>query len=119
MKKVLFILTILACFGTACGVFGKLTSQTTIGANESFVLGEGQHGSYNVRLRNKTRQTLTITQTQIDGTVIKTVSAPYNEWLSLDIAGDTAIRISNTSNRAAAVDLIVKGDTNLSMGYQK
>jgi hypothetical protein len=119
MKKVLFVLTILACFSASCGVFGSLTSHTIIGANESFVLGEGQHGSYSVRLRNTSRQTLTITQTQSDGTVIKTVSAPHNVWLSLDIAKNTAVRISNTSDRQAAVDLKVQGDTNLSMGYQK
>jgi hypothetical protein len=118
MKNALFLIIVLAFVGTSCGVFSSLTSRTTIGANESFVLGNNPHGSYSVKLRNASKQPLTITQTQLDGTVISTTTAPYNEWLSLSVAKNTAIRIGNKSDKKADVDLKVVGDTNLSMGYQ-
>jgi hypothetical protein len=119
MKNALFLFIVLTVLGTSCRVFSALTSRTTIGANESFVLGNNPHGSYSVKLRNASRQTLTITQTALDGTVISTTTAPYNEWLSLNIAKNTAIRIGNKSDQKADVELKVTGDTNLSMGYQK
>jgi hypothetical protein len=119
MKKVLFLFVIISVLGVACRAFSSLTSRTTIGANESFVLGDNPHGNYSVKLRNTSREALTITQTRLDGTVISTTTAPHNKWLNLEVPKNTAVRISNQSDQKADVELKVNGDTNLSMGYQK
>lgn len=52
---------------TSCSIFGSLTSNTTIKPNESFVLGNNQHGSFTTYLKNEGATVLKIYQAPIDG----------------------------------------------------
>lgn len=115
MKNALFIFLVVSLSMTACR---SLTSVTSIKANESFVLGNNPHGSYTIQLRNTAKQPLTITQTQLDGTVKSTTIAKYKEWLTLQVDKNTAVQIGNKSEKTAEVELKIVGDTHLSMGYK-
>jgi hypothetical protein len=54
MRSVLILLLFSVVFFQSCKIFGVLTSQTTIDPEKSFVLGEGQHGSYTAVIQNTT-----------------------------------------------------------------
>lgn len=103
---------------TSCSVFGSLTSNTIIKANESFVLGNNEHGSFSVKLKNVSNHDLKIVLAPITGGTHSPVVVKPKETIRVKADRNTALRIENLSNEEASVDLYVTGDTGLSMGYQ-
>lgn len=118
MKKVISTI-FLALIITSCGVFGSLTSNTTIKPNESFVLGNNEHGTFKVKLKNVSNHDLKIIMAPIAGGTHSPLTVRPNETITVKAESNTALIIENKSDEAASVDLYVTGDTGLSMGYNK
>jgi hypothetical protein len=117
MKKVITII-VLAVFITSCGVFGSLTSNTTITPNDSFVLGNNEHGTFKVKLKNVSNHDLRIVMAPIAGGTHSPIVVSPNKTITVTAEKNTALVIENKSNEVASVDLHVTGDTGLSMGYK-
>jgi hypothetical protein len=120
MKKSLFIFLLVTSLFTACRYipFTGLTSTTYIKAKDAFILGNNEHGKFSARLKNASNAPITVWQCPIKGgrhspTVIKT-----NETVWLSVSRNTALKIENESDEQATIELLVKGDTGLSMGYK-
>ena len=117
MRTIITSLTLILTLAS-CSVFGSLTSNTIIKPNESFVLGNNQHGTFTVKLKNVSNHDLKILMAPISGGSHSPITVKPNETVKVKADRDTALRIENKSNEQAAVDLYVTGDTGLSMGYQ-
>lgn len=117
MKKVLSAFTITLAFtGTSCRT---LSSTTYIKAQDSFILGNNEHGSYSVKLKNVSTAEVELWKAPIGGGRHSPVTVKPNETLKTRVDKNTALRIENKSNNEqAAVKLHVVGDTGLSMGYK-
>jgi hypothetical protein len=96
-----------------------LHSNTTIKANDSFILGNNPHGTFKVKLENVSKNNLEVYHAPIAGGKHSTVIVKPNEKVSLKVDANTALFIQNKSNEEASVNLKVTGDLELSMGYQK
>ncbi len=94
-----------------------LTSNTTIKPNDSFVLGNNQHGSFKVKLKNVSKDNLEVYHAPIEGGKHSSQKVKPNEYATVKVDRNTALIISNASKDTASVDLKVTGDTGLSMGY--
>jgi hypothetical protein len=103
----------------SCSVFGSLTSNTTIQPNDSFVLGNNEHGSFKVKLKNVSNHSLKVFMAPIEGGTHSPVTVNPNESITVKTEQNTALIIENKSSELASVDLYVTGDTGLSMGYKK
>lgn len=105
---------------TACNhlPFQKLTSTTTIKANDAFILGNNEHGKFSVQLKNTSNAEITIWQVPIAGGQHSPLKLGAKEKASINVDRNTALRIENPSSTEIDVELIVKGDTGLSMGYK-
>lgn len=104
---------------TSCSIFSSLTSNTTIKPNESFVLGNNQHGSFTTYLKNEGATVLKIYQAPIDGETYSLLVIKPKETVTVRTEKNTALIIENTGNEEASVSLKVRGDLNLGMGYNK
>lgn len=118
MKSTITLLAILL-LTTSCGVFGSLTSNTTIKPNESFVLGNNEHRTFKVKLKNVSNHDLKIIMAPITGGTHSPIIVRPNETITVKAESNTALIIENKSDEAASVDLYVTGDTGLAMGYNK
>ncbi len=117
MKSLITLFAILFLV-TSCGVFGSLTSNTFIKPNESFVLGNNEHGTFKVKLKNVSNHDLQIIMAPITGGTHSPITVSPNETVIVKAESNTALIIENKSNEDASVDLYVTGDTGLSMGYK-
>lgn len=118
MKKIIGLLCTVF-LALSCGIFGSLTSTTNIGPQDSFVLGNNQHGAFHINLKNISPNPLNIHLAPIDGGTHSPVVVQPNQKASLKVDRNTAVVIANQSNENASVELKVVGDTGLSMGYKK
>lgn len=109
-------LIILITFLSSCSSF---TSVTTIGANDSFVLGNNPHGYFNAKVKNLSGRSLTLYQKTLSDSIHSMTLLKPNETLHIYADKNTALIVENKSNRQAQVKLYLGGDTNLSMGYKK
>ncbi|HLO52847.1 MAG TPA: hypothetical protein VK169_01090 [Saprospiraceae bacterium] len=96
----------------------SLTSTTYIKPNESFVLGNNQHGKFSVKLKNISTTNLTIWLMPLDGGKHSPIDIKPNETVKVKVDKNTALTIENNHPSEASVELVVKGDTGLSMGYK-
>lgn len=117
MRTTIITILLALCI-TSCSVFGSLTSNTTIKANESFVLGNNEHGIFKVKLKNVSNHPLTIVMAPINGGTHSPITVQPNETKTIKAERNTALVIANNSIEIASVDLYVTGDTGLSMGYK-
>ncbi len=117
-SKSLIALFAILLLATSCGIFGSLTSNTTIKPNESFVLGNNEHGNFKVKLKNVSNHDLKIIMAPIAGGTHSPITVSPNETVTVKAERNTALIIENNSNQTASVDLYVTGDIGLSMGYK-
>ena len=117
MKTTIITIFFALCMNS-CSVFGSLTSNTTIQPHESFLLGNNEHGTFKVKLKNVSNHSLTIVMAPIDGGTHSPITVKPNESTTVKAARNTALVIANNSNQVASVDIYVTGDTGLSMGYK-
>jgi hypothetical protein len=118
MKKLIAIVTIVIAF-TSCSIFKTVTSNITIQPNDSFVLGDNIHGQFSVKLKNVSKNAVTVYHAPKDGGKHTFETVQPNQTIKIKIEANTALVVENKSNDVASVDLLVKGDTGLSMGYKK
>lgn len=116
--KTILVLFATALLITSCSVFDSLTSNTTIKPNESFVLGNNEHGTFKVKLKNVSNHDLKIIMAPLAGGTHSPITVRPNETVIVKAERNTALRIENKSNEVASVDLYVTGDIGLSMGYK-
>ena len=118
MKKLITTIA-LGIVLNSCSIFGSLTSNTIIKPNDSFVLGNNEHGTFKVKLKNLSKHDLKIFMAPIAGGTHSPVIVKPNESIIVKAKRNTALIIENKANDTASVDLYVTGDTGLSMGYKK
>jgi hypothetical protein len=97
----------------------SLTSTTTIGGNNAFVLGNNPHGSFSASLTNLSNTEVMVWRCPLGGGQHSPVQVKPKEQIRVHVEKNTALRIENSSAQAVDVLLKVKGDTGLSMGYLK
>ena len=115
MKKLILSSIALILVGASCKT---LTSTTYIKSNDAFILGNNEHGEFSVRLKNVSPNDLELWRTPIEGGKHSPLKVKPNETVKVSVEKNTALRIENKTNEAATVELLVKGDTGLSMGYK-
>ena len=115
MKKLIIVCIAFAISATSCR---SLTSNTTIKPNDSFVLGNNEHGSFSVKLKNVSANDLTVYLAPINGGTHSPQAVKPNQSVSVKVDKNTALIVDNKSNKTTSVDLKVVGDTGLSMGYK-
>ncbi len=113
--KTLFTTVLVAITLASC----SLTSNTIIKPNDNFVLGNNEHGSFKVKLKNVSKNNIEVYHAPIKGGKHSAQKVKPNEYATLKVDRNTALVISNASKDTASVDLKVTGDTGLSMGYSK
>ncbi|WP_298221162.1 hypothetical protein [Flavobacterium sp.] len=113
--KNLFTTLLLAILLASC----SLTSNTIIKPNDSFVLGNNEHGSFKVKLKNVSKNNIEVYHAPIAGGKHSSQKVKPNESATVKVDRNTALIINNTSKDTASVDLKVTGDIGLSMGYSK
>jgi hypothetical protein len=118
MKKLIAIVTIVIAT-TSCSMFKTITSNTTIQPNDSFVLGDNIHGEFSVKFKNVSKNAVTVYHAPNGGGKHTFETVQPNQTVKVNVEANTALVVENKSNDVASVDLLVKGDTGLSMGYKK
>jgi len=116
--RIIITTIVLALTISSCSIFGSLTSNTIIKPNENFVLGNNEHGTFNVKLKNVSNHDLKIYMAPITGGTHSPIIINSNETIKIKTDKNTALVIENKSNEVASVDLYVTGDIGLSMGYK-
>jgi hypothetical protein len=113
--KLVLVIALVGLFMNSCGT---LTSTTAIDASNSFVLGNNQHGTFSVRLKNISQGDIEVHHAPIDGGRHSFETIKPGQTIKVKVEKNTALVIGNKSNEVASVELFVKGDTGLSMGYK-
>lgn len=120
MKQITTVFTalVVSILTSSCGVFGSLNSNTSIKPNDSFVLGNNEHGSFKVKLKNVSKNEIDVYEAPISGGTHTRMTVKPNESVVVNVERNTALYIENKFNEYASVDLKVTGDLGLSMGYK-
>lgn len=93
-------------------------SNTVIKPNDSFILGNNQHGAFKVKLQNTSKNEIEVFHAPINGGKHSSQIVKPNDKVTLKVDPNTAIFIANKSNDTASINLKVTGDLSLSMGYK-
>lgn len=104
---------------TSCSIFSSLNSYISIKPNDSFLLGNNEHGKFNVILKNVSNHDIEIYFAPTNGGSYSRQIIKINEIVSTKVAKNTAIVIENKSNDYASVNIKATGDLNLGMTYKK
>ncbi len=104
--------------GLLISACGTLRSTTTIDANNSFVLGNNQHGTFSARLKNIAEEDIELHRAPVDGGRHSFETVKPGHTIKVKVDKNTALVIENKSTKQASVELFVIGDTGLSMGYK-
>lgn len=117
MKTIILSLAIMFML-TSCGVFKTLNSNTIIKANDSFLLGNNEHGTFKVKLKNVSKNDIEIYCAPIVGGKHSTQIVKPNENLLVKVDKNTALVFNNKSSETASINLKVTGDLGLAMNYK-
>ena len=118
MKKFIGIYAFVILF-SSCSMFKSITSNTTISPQNSFLLGNNEHGPFTVQLKNVSKNDVVLHSAPITGGTHSYITVKPMDKVKVAIESNTALVIENKTNDTASVDLYIKGDTGLSMGYKK
>ena len=120
MRRLLVLLLFSFVFFQSCSIFGVLTSQTTIEPEKSFVLGEGQHGSYTAVIQNTTNIPVEVFiqkyQSEVSASLGLLNKGDKQEYR---VAKDNRVSFKNLGKKVAEINIKLRGETNLSMGYKE
>ena len=111
LLAIVFVLTTLISCST-------LNSNTIIKPNDSFILGNNQHGTFKVKLQNVSKNEIEIYQAPINGGKHSTQIVKPENKVTVSVDANTALHIVNKSTDTASVILKVTGDLGLSMDYK-
>ena len=109
---------VLLIFITSCGMFRTVTSNTTISPQNSFELGNNEHGSFTVKLKNVSKNDVVLHRAPVTGGTHSYITVKPKESVKVIVESNTALVIENKSNDTASIVLHITGDTGLSMGYK-
>jgi hypothetical protein len=120
MRRVLVFALFSFVFFQSCGIFGALTSQTSIEPGKSFVLGEGKHGSYTAVIQNNTNIPVEVFIQKYQSEVSTSLGVlNKGDKQEYRVAKDNRVSFKNLGKRVAVINIKLNGDTNLSMGYKE
>ena len=114
MKSFVAVCIIVLAF-TSCS---SVKSTTTIKPMDSFILGNNEHGSFRVKLKNPSRSDIEVYKAPIAGGKHSSQIIKPNATVNLHVDPNTALFIQNNSKDTVSVNLKVTGDVGLSMGYK-
>jgi uncharacterized protein YxeA len=115
MKKLLIALAALIITVSSCKT---VYSTTTIEAKKSFVLGDNEHEAFEVTIKNISNDNVELSQMPNGGTKQLIQVLNSNKTATIKIDKNTALYIENKSDTKASVELNLKSNTQLSMGYK-
>lgn len=118
LSKTIIATLVVSILTSSCGVFGSLNSNTSIKPNDSFVLGNNEHGSFKVKLKNVSKNDIDIYEAPISGGTHTRITVKPNQSTIVKVERNTALYIENKAAEYASVDLKVTGDLGLSMTYK-
>jgi hypothetical protein len=124
MKKIILaafiILGLVGVFQAFGGVnlFDSLTSTTIIEPNQSFVLGEGKHGSYNAKITNKGKVDIEVFGERENEEQKSLGVLKPNDKSEYSVGKNTKVILKNLGSETATIGIKLSGDTSLSMGYK-
>jgi hypothetical protein len=103
---------------SSCLTFKTLNSTTNIKPNDTFILGNNEHGKFYVYVTNTSNYEITIWQYPLTGgrhspLILKGLSSA-----KILVDKNTSLRFENITSEEVAIKLKVKGDLGLSMGYK-
>lgn len=111
---------LLLFFTAACSSLSTLTSVTYIDPQKSFVLGEGNHGSYVADIQNVGQDDIEVIAQGADGISKSLGVLKVNEKGHYDVPANTRVSFKNGSTSdKGVIQIRIKGDTGLSMGYKE
>jgi hypothetical protein len=114
MKMKLMMAAIaLVTFMASC----SLTSNTTIEPKKQFVLGNNEHGSFKVKMKNVSSQQVEVYQAPLGGGRHSGSTVQPGQSVTVKVQRNTALIVNNQSADTVSVYLKVTGDMGLSMGY--
>lgn len=93
-------------------------STTYIDPYKTFIVGEGSHGAFSVKVTNAGPAEILIYSCTKGGLPNKLHALKPNEKIKLDIAANTQIQFTNNNDTKSTLLLTLKGDVNLSMNYK-
>jgi hypothetical protein len=114
MTNFLLVGTILI-LGSSCSIH----STTAIKSKEQFLLGNNPHRPFRVKLKNISGSEVEVHRAPIDGGRHSGQVVASGETIRVRVESNTALVISNNTAAEVSVQLTVRGDTGLSMGYAK
>ncbi len=100
---------------SACSVI----SNTLIDANQSFVLGNNEHGSFSVKLHNISDKDISVYFSPLEGGKYSEQTVKAGDETMIDVEKNTALIIKNPSSKQISVKLKITGDIGLSMTYKQ
>jgi hypothetical protein len=115
MKIAIIAIAALVSLAAACG---NLKSVTTIKPNDSFVLGDNEHGSFKVRVKNISAKAIDVYRAPIAGGKHSRQTINPNQTVTVKVERNTALVFENANSDTANVQLKVTGDIGLSMNYK-
>jgi hypothetical protein len=111
--KQLLTMIVIALAMASC----SLTSNTTIEPKKQFVLGNNEHGSFKVKMKNVSSQPVEVYQAPLGGGSHSGSTVQPGRSVTVKVQANTALVVNNPSGETVSVALKVTGDTGLSMGY--
>lgn len=114
MKSIMAIVLLAGMF-ISCS---NLKSTTYIKPNDSFILGNNEHGNARVKLKNISDHDIEVYHAPINGGKHSSQIVKSGEHQVVKLDKNTALVINNAENKEASVELKVTGDLGLSMGYK-
>jgi hypothetical protein len=90
-------------------------SQTFIEPQQSFVLGEGTHGAFKATVKNTGTESVEISKQSVNGNRSTIAVLAPGAATRVRIADNTKVIFKNTGASKATLNLLVSGDTGLSM----
>jgi hypothetical protein len=115
MKIAIIAIAMMVALAAACGT---LNSVTTIKPNDIFVLGDNEHGSFKVRVKNVSAKAIDVYRAPIAGGKHSRQTINPNQTVTVKVERNTALMFENASSDTANVQLKVTGDVGLSMNYK-
>lgn len=102
----------------SCSLLSRIQSTTIIKPKDSFILGNNEHGRFKVKFTNISQQPLELYHAPLGGGRHSGQMVNPGKELKVAVDRNTALVIYNPSADTVQVQLVVTGDTGLSMGYK-
>lgn len=104
---------------TSCLSFRTLHSTTYIKAQDAFILGDNEHGTFRATVTNISNVPIDVWQYPMSGGRHSLVTLGPSEKAKVKVDANTSIHIENASKEEVAVELKARGDIGLSMSYRE